>query len=247
MQSKTDLIILLFLFFALSACKKEYAFVTIAEGAEISCEEQPAEYYFEGFINGEKICFQDGFDDYSMTYSRWVGVTSGTTIDLDPTNDIGAAWGAFTIRPGFIESGPRLGKSPYGAQYIEIYSPEFPVETSKKEILDELIQNEELTIFEEEKTEDDKLASTYNFRWTIMGNEGTETAERHGFIQSSGGPQPNAYLRITELETEEYDDRVFYTMTLEMACDLYIGGIASRHYGRLEDGKMRLAFSLNKE
>ena len=245
MQSKYILSLILFSLLFLLACKKEYAFVIIAEAAEISCEERPAEYYFEGFINGEKICFQDGFDDYSMSYSRWIGTTSGNTIDLDPTNDVGAAWGAFTIRPKPIESGPRKGKSPYGAQYIEIYSPEFPIETSKEDILDELIDNEEFTIFEEK--EKNELAQTYNFIWTIIGDEDTETAERHGLIQSSGGPQPNAYLRITELETEEYDDRIFYTMTLEMACDLYIGGIASRHYGRLEDGKMRLAFFLDKE
>lgn len=247
MQLKNNVIVFLFLLFCLIACEKEYAFVTIAEAAEITCEEQPSEYYFEGFINGEKICFHDGFDDYFTAFWRTVGSSSGSTIDLNPENDTGAAWGTFIIRPNPVESGPREGKNPYGAQYIEIYSPEFPVETSKKDILDALIENEEFTILEEEENEVTELSKTYNFIWTILGDEGTETSERHGIIQSSGGPQPDAYLRITELETEEYNDRIFYTITLEMACDLYIGGIASRHYGRLEDGKMRLAFFLDKE
>jgi len=177
-----------------------------------------------------------------MGFWRTVGFSSGGTIDLDPSNDVGAAWGNFIIWPKSVESGPREGSIPYGAQYIEIWSPEFPIETSKIDILNDLIQNEELTISDKETVENE-LSTTYNFRWSIAGTD-TET---HGLIQSSGGPQPNAYLRITELETEEYNDRMFYTITLEMACDLYIGSAGKIHYGRLEDGKMRLAFFVDKE
>ena len=233
MWPKTNLIVLLLslIFFFFACEKEEYSFISIAQKAEITCEERPSEYYFKGFINGEKICFHSGFDDYQARFSRGVGVTTKNTFDLNSENDEGAAWGTFFMRP--------LTKFPPGTQHIEILSPEFPSETSKQEILNELIRNQDFTIVEEEER-----VNSYDFRWLILDQE---CSGKHGRIHSFGGPQPNAYLRITELETEEYDDRVFYTMTLEMACDLYIGGIASRHYGRLEDGKMRLAFSLNKE
>ena len=193
----------------------------------------------------KKICFQDGFDDYFMQFSRWVGFSSGATIDLDTSNDVGVAWAGFVFRPNVLESGPREGKFPLEAQHIEIWSPEFSIEKSKKEILNELIQNQEFTIFEEVEREEGEFSSTYNFRWLIAGDEDNDG--HHGLIQSSGGPQPNAFLRMTELETEEYNDRIFYTITLEMACDLYIGSAGKIHYGRLEDGKMRLAFFVDKE
>jgi len=240
MQPKYIQILILFSLLLLFGCeKKEYPYITIAENAKITCEEMPSEYYFEGFINGEKICFHEGFNNYYTQFSRWVGYNSGATVDLDPSDNTGAAWGGFAIIPRAIESGPREGKIPYGAQYIEIYSPEFPIETSKQDILQELIENQSFTIVEEEERN-----NSYDFRWMIRSDDETGN---YGRVYSFGGPQPNAYLRITELETEEYDDRTYYTMTLEMACDLYIGGIASMHYGRLEDGKMRLSFFLDKE
>lgn len=240
MRTKNNFLTILLLIFILTACDKElYPYITIAQAAKITCEEQPSEYYFEGFINGEKICFHEGFDDYYARFSRWVGYTSGATTDVNPSNVSGVAWGGFAILPRAIESGTQAGKIPNGAQFIEIYSPEFPIETSKEDILQALINNQSFTIVEEEERN-----TSYDFRWMIKSDDDTGN---YGRVYSFGGPQPNAYLRITELETEEYDDRTFYTMTLEMACDLYIGGIASRHYGRLEDGKMRLAFFLDKE
>ena len=244
MQIKYSLLLVFFSLFFFSACEEEELYITIAKEAEIFCEDQPSEYFFEGFINGEKICFQEGID-YYMQFSKWSGFTSGATIDLEQNNGVGTAWAGFTFCPRVEESGPRKDKFPFGAQHIEIWSPEFSIETSKKEILNELIQNQEFTILEEEEREEGELSSTYNFRWLIAGDEDNDG--HHGLIQSSGGPQPNAYLRMTELETEEFNDRIFYTMTLEMACDLYIGSAGKIHYGRLEDGKMRLAFFVDKE
>jgi len=223
-------------------CKEDSPILDIIDAAKFSCEEQVSDYYFEGVINGDKVCYHVGYDDYEMVLWKSTGFTSGATVDPNDPNSTGNAktWGTFMIAPSVIwdENAPWIGHYPTSAQYFQIETPKLKADTDKKTIVEETIKLGDLALMEETARQ-----NSFNIKLIIVSSEDKGL---HAPLQSFGGKQENSYLRVTEIETAENGSKIFYTVTFEFACDLYIAGDGGKKYGRLEEGKMRIGFEVEK-
>jgi hypothetical protein len=136
-----------------NGCKKEYAILKVLDEVTFDCQEQVSDFFFEGFINGEKVCFHAGYDDYEMYLRKTTGITTGPTFNPDDpgSSGNGATWGVFSIERPAEFNGPSswIGQSPLGSQFIQIETPKFPLGTELKEIILEKLEAGDLDLIEE--------------------------------------------------------------------------------------------------
>lgn len=206
------------------------------DATTFECHERETDYFFEGTINGDKVCYHVGYDDYEMALRKSTGFISGAVVD--PLNPSGTTrtWGTFSIEP--ISPWQHLD------QFFQIETPKF-INTSieKDSIIRESIMLGDLPLADNIVSDDG-----FNIKVVIWSKNGFEDSEggQTLSLQTAGGKQKNSTLKVTELETYEVGNKRFYTITFEFACDLYISGDGNKKYGRLEDGKMRIWVEVDK-
>jgi hypothetical protein len=220
-----------------NGCKKEYAILKVLDEVTFDCQEQVSDFFFEGFINGEKVCFHAGYDDYEMYLRRTTGITTGPTFNPDDpgSSDNGATWGVFSIE--------RSRDWQHLEQLFQIETPKFEIGTELDTIIRESIKEGELPLIEEAKRN-----KSFNLKFAILSKYGFEGRQGGQLLplQSFGGRQDDNFLKVTELKIEESGNKLNYTVTFEFECNLYIAGSEDDKYGRLEEGKLRMAFSIDK-
>ena len=188
--SNFSFVLTFFLFSVLIGCEKEESPITkIAREATFTCIENTSEYYFEGVIDDQKVCFHIGFDGYDIFLRKATGFTTGATIDPNRVDSLGNRWGVFSIEPKaeYHENLPWQGNLPPGSQYFQIETPKFPMGTELKEIVEEVIKEGELELIEENDRE-----QSFNIKIVIVSEEDGTV---HVPLQSFGGNQDNSFLK----------------------------------------------------
>lgn len=227
----------LILLFSLG-CKEESPLMKALDASTFECQERASDYYFEGILNGDKVCYYVGYDDYETAFRKSTGITSGATID--PINPSGTTrtWGTFSIEPASYAW-------KHLSQFFQIETPKFlNSDIEKDSIIRATIKLGDLSFVDEDNIDD-----VFNLKLMILSKTKDDDEGLNGqtiSLQSLGGKQKNSYLKVTELETSEIGNKRFYSITFEFACDLYIFGDSSKRYGRLEDGKMRIWVEVGK-
>jgi hypothetical protein len=222
-----------------NGCKKDPPLLKVLDEVTFSCQEQVSDFFFEGFINGEKVCFHAGYDDYEMYFRKTTGITTGPTFNPDDpgSSNNGATWGTFSIQPTNPKGFKHLD------QLFQIETPKFEIGAGLDTIIPVTIKEGDLQIIDEAERK-----NSFNLKFVIVSKIGFE--DKPGVqwlsLQSYGGNQEGSFLRVTELETEEFGNKLNYTVTFEFECNLYIAGSEDDKYGRLEDGILRMAFSIDK-
>lgn len=230
----SSLVILLFI-----ACKKPYP--EIVDEAIFTCEEMESNFFFEGELNGERFCYHVGVNEYNMFLDRNTRlITSSPTINVGDTIIGGSGANAiFSIKP-----------NPFTIDelehHVQIESPVFPVETDLKTIIELSLKNGELPLtsyaLDPSMGFNIKLIIPYDVK-----NEPPLAASRiSSFFETFGGKQDNSHLEITELRIDDRGNSKAYIITFEFACDLYYLGNPEKHYGRLDNGIMRIGFTIEK-
>ncbi len=219
------------------SCKKDPPLLKVLDEVTFSCEERLSEFSFEALINGEKTCFQVGYDGYEMYLRKATGTTTGATFNPDnpsPSGN-GASWGVFSIE--------RSTDWKHLDQFFYIETPKFEVDAELDTYIREFIKEGELPLIEEEERNE-----SFNIKLAVFSKYGFEDSKGGQFLplQSFGGRQDDSYFEVTELEIEEFGNKLNYTVTFEFECNLYIAGSENDKYGRLEEGKLRMAFSVDK-
>lgn len=219
-------------------CKKEKSpLLKALDASTFECVEQESDYFFEGTLNGEKLCYHVGYDDYEMALRKSTGFTSGAQLDPDNPTGTTRTWATFSIEPADYAW-------EHLSQFFQIETPQFlNSEIGKDSILKTTISVGDLPLANEKNS-----ADAFNVKIMIFSKNGFENSAGGQTIslQTNGGKQENSYLKVTELETSEVGAKRFYTITFEFACDLYVFGDRDRKYGRLEDGKMRIWVEVDK-
>jgi hypothetical protein len=219
------------------SCKEENPLLDALEASTFECEERITDYYFEGTLNGERVCYHVGYDDYEMALRRTVGFTSGPLADPNNPGSTGRVWATFSMEPN-------LNTWKHLSQFFQIETPKFTnTDIGKDSILRATIKVGDLPLANEEKSD-----SVFNLQIVIFSKTGFENIEGGQTIslQTRGGIQKNSSFKVTELEISEVGSKRFYTITFEFACDLYAFGDGKRKYGRLEDGKLRIKVEVDK-
>lgn len=217
-------------------CKKEKSpLLKALDESTFDCVERESYYFFEGTLNGEKVCYHVGYDDYEMILRKSTGFSSGTL--LDPTNPSGTTrtWGTFSIEPAAWE---------HLSQSFQIETPKFlNSDIGKDSILKATVIMGDLPLANETDVD-----NSFNLKIMIFSKNGFEDSDGGQTIslQTGGGKQKDSFLKVTELETTEVGAKRFYSITFEFACDLYTAGDGDIKYGRLEDGKMRISVVVDK-
>ena len=233
-----SILAMLFLPFLFSSCKKE-PYPSVINDAVFSCTEVQTDYFFEGELDGERFCYHVGENDYDMFLHRTTRfITSTPTLTVGDTSSVGnsGTFATWTIRTPIPES--------HLKHYIEINSPAFAVGTDLKTIIDSTIHEGELLL----ASNNINRMEGFNVNLAIPHGDdnSSDISTALSFFESLNGKQENSYLRITELEIAERLGVLFYTVTFEFACDLYYFGNPDKHFGRLENGILRMAFEIEK-
>lgn len=222
-----------------NGCKKEKSpLLKALDASTFECVEQESDYFFEGTLNGERVCYHVGDDDYEMALRKSTGFTSGAF--LDPSNPSGASrsWGTFSIEPADYAW-------EHLSQFFQIETPKFSnTEIDKDSILKATIRLGDIPLIDETNT-----GNFFNLKLMILSKADEDDEGLNGqtiSLQTNGGKQENSFLKVTELEITENAGKRFYTITFEFSCDLYTFGDGSIKYGRLEDGKFRIWVSVDK-
>jgi hypothetical protein len=218
-------------------CKEdESPLLKALDASTFECQERETDYYFEGTLNGDKVCYHVGYDNYGMALRKSTGFTSGATVD--PINPSGTSriWGTFSIEP--------LSPWQHLDQFFQIETPKFVNSNIEKDsIIRATIKIGDLPLTDEMNNDD-----AFNLKVVIWSKNGFENSEGGQVLplQTGGGEQKDSYLKITELESSEVGSKRFYTITFEFECDLYIAGDGDKKFGRIDDGKMRIWVEVEK-
>jgi len=236
-----SILAMFFLPLLFSSCKKE-PYPSVIDDAVFSCTEVQTDYFFEAELDGERFCYHVGLDGYDMFLQRSTDfITSSPTLTVGDSSQVGGSgtFATWSIRPSLFP-GAHL------EHQIQIHSPAFPVGTPLSTIVKETVRKGMFSI------NSDKISRLDGFNVNLVipheenNSFGGGTITFLSFIQAQNGKQNDSYLRITELEIAERLGVLFYTVTFEFACDLYYNGNPDKHFGRLENGILRMAFEIEK-
>ncbi len=208
------------------------------DASTFECEERESDYFFEGTLNGERVCYHVGYDDYEMVLRKSTGFTSGALLDPDNPSVTSRTWATFSIEPADYAW-------EHLSQFFQIETPKFSnLDIGKDSILKSTISLGKLPI-----TDEANKGNNFNLKLMILSKSSEDDEGLNGqtiSLQTSGGKQENSHLSVTELETKDIGAKRFYTITFEFSCDLYSFGDGNKKYGRLEDGKMRIWVEVDK-
>lgn len=237
MKFYTIAISVMVFFFLCSSCEED-PYDQIYKEVDLSCDGISSEFYFEGDLNGEHFCYNVGVDDYDMFVFMVSTIkTNSPSVVLGDSisNENVAIVSEWSIRPY-----PTMNE--HLKHFVMINSPAYGPDDS---ITLKRIMDEQLTV-------GTKALASDNNPWTQGVNvifavpQQTEGNGGLAFFESRNCNQKNSYFRITEVEKTELPDRDLYVATFEFSCNLNLFGNCDKYYGRIENGKMRMGFALDK-
>ncbi len=205
------------------------------EEVEFGCPDVNSEFFFEGKLNGQPICFGDNVDNYSSYVLR------GTGVQLSSYDGSG--------RPGsgsWVEFGFRQESFTHLKEEILIASPSDPNESELLDLTQTFLAEGPLPIRDELDPFSGfniKIHIPYDFpNINIPG-------KRLFSLQTATGSQENSRLEIVEMNTQETDELLTYDLKIELNCTLYneiSDATDGEYFGELTDGIMRIRFSVPK-
>jgi len=237
-------------FFLLVSCKKSYLELDEIETkkalalVEFGCNEIEEKWYVSALLNGSKICYYDGQDNYfSSTGKFTISVTSGPY--LDPKDTASILNSGKYLKFGITHELAHLQESLY------FNTPLFPPETEWSEIAEESFKLGKLPLLSNLPGFDDNYFNSKGFN-ILLEIPYKSDPNSHGFvgvnIESRVGSQEDSHLEIVKLDKLDANGYLYYTIEMEFACNLYraSGLVAGEFYGRLEDGKLVMQVQVKK-
>lgn len=200
-----------------------------------SCEPQPEEYYFTGILNGKRICYYHGHNNYEARTSHW-GRTHTTSNVLGPGTSILGAYKylGFGIQPKLHhEVNRNLQPS------LVIITPLVHADSSFRSIAKHYIVPGRLILRDhtigETEGFDVVMEIPYRTDDMIPGNYIPVTAE------ASLGHQQNSRLEVVAWEYYQESGWDYYRITLDVECNLYGKDCYGKSSGliyRLREGRL---------
>lgn len=179
-----------------------------------SCEPQIEDFYFTGMINGKRVCYYNGYDDYEARTDLVNRTeTAGPTLSPNTPPLSAAKYLAFGIQPRMGLEDRNLMAS------LVISSPIVPADSSwsyvaKKYLLPGQLAVQNNTIGNEEGF-NVSIKIPYRRAGMIPGHYIPVTAE------TAGGRQENSRLEVVEWETYSEFGWDYYRIVMEIECQLY--------------------------
>jgi hypothetical protein len=233
------------IFFLLVSCKKSYfeqaaiEYKDALSKVEFGCNEIEEKWYVSALLNGKKICYYNGQDNYFANTGEFVNTrTSGPY--LDPKDTASILNSAKNLRFGITHELAHLQESLY------FNTPLFPPETEWSEIAEESFKLGELPLLSNLPGVEDNYFNSKGFNITL-NIPYKSNPNSNGFtgyeIQSRNGSQDNSHLEIVKLDKLDANGYLYYNIEMEFECNLYH---MQESYGRLEDGKLVMQVKVKK-
>ncbi|MEM1323988.1 MAG: hypothetical protein AAGG75_27250 [Bacteroidota bacterium] len=236
---------LLVLVFTLTGCEKEDSLRTVVQEANLNCDNGiTSNSYVEGILEGQEFCFnigergEGGYWAWTAMTSRFITNSPQLTVGSGNTQGAVSSWLSIALRHD------EMGFHPM----FEISTPVIIDNTkSKYDLFNEYFnQIGDLPI----RNPTTPSTEGYNVQVKI-----THDAKKNGYggsrwtpynLETGEGGQPDSYLRIVSLEKVEQPQGMDVTIEFEFDVQLYQDGKQSKHYGRLENGRMYASFFVEK-
>ncbi|MFT4667264.1 MAG: hypothetical protein ACI8YQ_000856 [Polaribacter sp.] len=241
MKAKTLLFTLCFCLLLSSGCKKEELIPKVTEDLEFICESGTSTSFFNGFMGDKHFCYYEDVADYD----KEISITSGFRTDGPTTsNDVDSmdvsnfrVWGNLGFRPKPVFTTSAVGFFPHLKHYIFIETPT----SSENKPLSELIE-QHLTKTGNLPIRSDVIDNLEGFNIVFHFNDREEGVSM--IFETAYGNQEDSYLRIRELEINEFPgtETKQYTVTFEFSCKLYYSRNTNSFYDEIRNAEMVLDF-----
>jgi hypothetical protein len=242
MIMKTDIFIwsvLLTTIGFLSSCDKnapaDQLYWQTFDNIAITCPEANADYFIEGELDGQPFCYQVGVDDHEF----FANFPTRTVSIPDPDNPDSSL---LVLESGSFEFGiwPKLTTRDHLDHYIRIQSPVFE-RGLRFGYLWTMHQIENLPI------QSSEIFFGKGFKIDLVAlAQPTETSG--GFypvhVSSAQGPQDDSFMQVVEAYHLSDGINEYYQFDIAFECDLYYTRGSRDHYGKITNGRMRVAFDL---
>ncbi|MBX2928823.1 MAG: hypothetical protein KF852_13390 [Saprospiraceae bacterium] len=179
-----------------------------------SCEPQIEDFYFTGMINGKRVCYYNGYDDYEARTGMWSRtVTDGPTLSPSTLPLSAARYLTFGIKPRKgLEDKKNLMAS------VVISSPAVPADSSWSYIAKKYLLPGQLALQNDMTGEKEGFNVSVEIPYRRAGS-----ISGHFIVtaETAGGRQENSRLEVVEWETYSEFGWDYYRIVLEIECQLY--------------------------
>lgn len=239
-------ILVLILITSFLGCEKDYLPGALNEIIFDCPQESTSDFYLEADMGEEHFCYYEGVDGYEIETSVTTTlVTSGPNLQVSPDSIGSEGVLSSSVRTNFgfrskatVETGYGGRAFPHLKHWLFIESPSNSSETQKADMV-----RKHITKMGDLPLESDIVSAFDGFNINFSFNN-LDKGRTEIFV-SSGGNQDDSFLRISELDIQEYPSGITqYNVTFEFECNLYYYGKPNQFYKRLNNGIMKIQFEI---